>query len=285
MSSIQNAKAAPGDETVSSGSFILNMGISPQSNANALRPYGMIYDMIKNYNVPIKWVIKASKGRDGTDFTYNSTSYKGGAFIIPAEFISSGVASRISYWQGQGISGTYTGYALSVPVYATLTTFPLVMIDSLSSNQDIIETYYSNASIPSSAYTVGTPAGLTQCYDVWTNPHGDPTWATHYYLYDFVTVQKSWIWAECHSVSMMEYCKGGSQQLNFLSSNGLQCWGSGKCGTNPETHTKTSSSPYSYFYPAEPVMQFIGDAHERIFRRFGTMVHSAFEWTMEFEYP
>lgn len=261
MGSVQNVKAAAGDETLSSGSFIVNMGISPQSNANALKPYGMIYDLIRNYNVPIKWIIKSSKGRDGIDFTHNSTSYKGGAFIIPAEFISTTIASRINYWQGQGISGAYSTSALSLPVYATLSTFPLVMIDSLSSNQDIIETYYSNASIPASAYTIGTPAGLTQCYDVWTNPHGDPTWASHYYLYDFVTVQKSWIWAECHSVSMMEYCKSGSQQLNFLSSNGLQCYGSGKCGANPETHTKAFSSPFSYFYPAEPVMQFIGDAH------------------------
>lgn len=261
MAPIQESQANPADESISSGSFIINMGVSPQTNANALQPYGMIYDLIRNYDVPVKWAIKASKVKDGTDFTYNSVSYKSGAFIVPAAFISPTVASRISYWQSQGVSGSYTNSSLTVPVFTTLTSFPLVMIDSLSSNQNIIETYYSNASIPSSAYSIGTPAGLTQCFDVWTNPHGDPAWSTHNYLYNFVTVQKSWIWAQCHSVSMMEYCKSGSMQLNFLSSNGLKCWGSGKCGTNPESHVKSASSPFTYNNPTEPVMQFVGNAH------------------------
>ena len=261
MGPVKDTKASPGDETVNSGSFIVNMGITPQSNSNSLKPYGMVYDLIHNYNVPVKWVINSTKSRDGIDFSYNSINYKGGTFIIPVEFISTGVLSCISYWQSQGIIGAFTNSSLTVPVYSTLTAFPLVMIDSLSSNQAIIETYYANASIPSSSYTIGTPASLTQCYDIWTNPHGDPTWASHYYLYDFVTVQKSWIWAECHSVSMMEYCKSGLQQLNFLSSNGLKCWGSGKCGTNPESHSKFASSPYTYSNPTDPVMQFIGNAH------------------------
>lgn len=262
MGKPEEAEASTTTENFNPGSFIVNMGITPQTNNNALKPYGLVYDLVKNYGVPVKWIINPAKVKDGTDFTYNSVNYKGSAFVIPAEFISSVIAGRISYWQGSGVSGTYTNSSLSVPVYATITSFPLVMIDSLSSNQEIIENYYSNAGIPSSAYSIGTPASLTECYDVWANPHGDPTWPTHYYLYDFVTVQKSWIWAQCHSVSMMEYCNNGTLQLNFLSSNGLKCWGSNKCGSNPETHTKSASSPYTYSFPTDPVMQFIGNAHE-----------------------
>lgn len=261
MGPVPEATAAPSDETMNSGSYIVNLGITPQTNSNALKPYGLVYDLIHNYNVPIKWVINQTKIKDGIDFSYNSVNYKAGVFIIPNSFISPAVAGRISYWESQGVSGAFTNSSLTVPVYTTLTSFPLVMIDSLSSNQDIIEAYYANASIPASAYCIGTPAGLTQCFDVWTNPHGDPVWSTHSYLYNFVTVQKSWIWAECHSVSMMEYCKGGSQQLNFLSSNGLKCYGSGKCGSNPENHSKSASSPFTYYHPTEPVMQFLGTAH------------------------
>ncbi len=261
MGSVKEVSANAGDETINPGSFIVNMGVTPQTGSNALKPYGMVYDLINNYNVPVKWVIKPSKTKDGTDFSYNSVNYKGGSFIIPAEFLSATVSNRITYWQSQGVIGVYSNSVVTLPVYTTLTNFPLVMIDSLSSNQDIIETYYSNAGIPSSAYSIGSPSGLTQCFDVWCNPHGDPTWSSHSYLYNFVTIQKSWIWAQCHSVSMMEYCKNGSQQLNFLTTKGLKCWGSNKCGSNPESHTKFSSSPYSYYYATEPVMQFIGNAH------------------------
>ena len=37
------------------------MGITPQTYANGLKPYGLIYDMLKNYNVPIYWVISDAK--------------------------------------------------------------------------------------------------------------------------------------------------------------------------------------------------------------------------------
>ena len=53
LGSTKEAKAA-GSETLSSGAFIINMGIIPQTYANGLKPYGMIYDLIVNYKIPIK---------------------------------------------------------------------------------------------------------------------------------------------------------------------------------------------------------------------------------------
>ena len=50
-----NVKAA--NETFTPGAFIINMGVTPQTVSNGLKPYGMIYELIKNYNCPIKWVI------------------------------------------------------------------------------------------------------------------------------------------------------------------------------------------------------------------------------------
>ena len=261
---VESKAGTSANETFSTGSFIINMGVTPQTTANGLKPYGMVYDLINAYSVPVKWIIDPAKTKDANDFTHNGVNYKGGPFIVQKEFITPAVAARIAYWQTQGVVGAYTASSISVPVAHTLTSVPIVMIDSLSGNQAILKTYYTNAGIPATAYRVGSPSQLTGCIDVWSNPHGDPTWNTHNYLYDFVTTQKSWIWAQCHSVSMMEYCRSSVapiRQLNFLSSGGLQCYNNNKCGTNPEVHTGNSTSPYTYSYPTDPVMQFMGNMH------------------------
>jgi hypothetical protein len=254
-----------GNETLATGSFIIDMGKTPQTYANGLKPYGMIFEFINTYKVPVKWVINQSKVRDGIDFTYNAVNYSGGPFIIEAGSISSALATRITYWQGQGVQGSYTTSPITVPVYATLTVFPTVTIDNLSNKQSIIAAYYSNAAIPTTAYNLGDPSTLTGCIDIWTNPHGDPTWATHSSLYQFVTTYKSWIWAECHSVSVMEGCKetvSPFRQLNFLTTTGLQCYSNNKCGAITETHSGSETSPYFYNYPTDPIMQFISDMHQ-----------------------
>jgi hypothetical protein len=88
--------------TFNSGAFI-NMGVTPQTNNNGFKPYGMLYDLIMNYGIEVSWVIDGSKAKDGTDFTYNASAYKGGPFVIRAEDISSSVATRITYWTMAGL--------------------------------------------------------------------------------------------------------------------------------------------------------------------------------------
>jgi hypothetical protein len=251
------------NETLSTGSFIIDMGQSPQTYANGLKPYGMLCELLKTYKVPIKWVINSSKSKDGVDFTYKGSNYSGGPFIIPAEYITAAVALRITYWQTQGVVGVYTTSAISVPVYCTLTIFPTVTIDNLSNKQTIITQYYVNAGIPSSAYITGNPSTLTSCVDIWTNPHGDPSWSTHGYLRDFVLTSKSWIFAQCHSVSMMEGCWDATNTygLNFLTAKGLKCYNSGNCGSITETHAGNATTPVTYSNPSHPVMQFLGDMY------------------------
>ncbi|MFM2135526.1 MAG: hypothetical protein RL021_926, partial [Bacteroidota bacterium] len=118
--------------------------------------------------------------------------------------------------------------------------------------------------IPSAAYQIGSPASLTSCFDVWANPHGDPFWATHFPLYNFVTANKGYVYAQCHSVSMLENCVTGNpitNQLNFLSQNGLKCWKASGCEYAPETHASGATAPYTYAFPGDPVMQFISTMH------------------------
>ena len=246
--------------TIASGSFIINMGITPQTVSNGLKPYGLVYDLVTNYNVPVIWSINTSKAKDGADFTYNSTSYKGGTFIIPKDYIDASITSRITYWTGLGVQGAYATANFTAPVYDTITAFPKMMLDTLSGNEQIISDYYTNAGIPSSSYKKGVPANLTDCYDLWSNPHADPSWSTHGFLYNFVTVYKGNIWSQCHTVSMMEGCKNSSspyEQLNFLSTAGLKCYANNKCGSITENHGGNPNLPGTYNYPGDPMMQFM----------------------------
>ena len=248
-------------ETVPSGSFIINMGISSPSIVSGLKPYGLLYEMIAVHKVPVKWCINTAKVKDGTDFTYNSINYKGGSFVIPGDLIDNTIQTRIAYWMTQGVQGVYTTSPIAVPVSYTINSFPSIMIDTLSGNQSIIISYFDNAGIPSSAYTTGTPNSITSCHDLWVNPHGDPTWATHGNLYNFALNQKGFIWSQCHSVSMLENVVNPSniaQKMNFLSTSGLQCYGNSKCVGVSEVHVKPPVSPYTHQFPANPVMQFMG---------------------------
>jgi hypothetical protein len=265
LSRPENSSAQSATSTVfQGGSFIINMGWTPQDIGKGLKPYGLVYDLVVNSGVPVAWVINPSKLKDGIDFTHENYVYKGGTFVIPAEYITPVVANKIVMWQLQGVLGRYAVTSFTAPMYEMITSYPRVMIDSLSGLQNVIISYFQNAGIPSSAYSIGAPATLTSCFDVWANPHGDPVWATHSPLYNFVTQQKGYIYAQCHSVSMMENSVTGNpitNQLNFLSTNGLKCWKSNGCEYAPETHSSGANTPYTYNYPADPVMQFMGTMH------------------------
>jgi hypothetical protein len=53
--------ASAGIETIPSGSFIIKYGVVPQTYANGIKPYGMIWSLIRFYKVPVKWVIIQTK--------------------------------------------------------------------------------------------------------------------------------------------------------------------------------------------------------------------------------
>jgi hypothetical protein len=259
MGTSTTAKGAT--ETLPSGSFIIDMGSSSPTIGSGLKPYGLIYEMITVQQIPVKWCINGTKIKDGADFTYNSIDYKGGSFVISGDLIDANIQSRITYWISQGVQGVYTTSPIAVPVSYTVDAFPRIVVDTLSGNQSIVVSYFNNAGIPSTAYTLGTPNTVTGCHDLWVNPHGDPTWATHGNLYNFVLNQKGFIWSQCHSVSMFENVvnpSNTSQKMNFLSTNGLQCWGNAKCVGVSETHVKTPVAPFTHLLPVDPIMQFMG---------------------------
>lgn len=228
-------------ETLASGSFIVNMGVNPQTTSNGLKPYGLIYDLTKNYQVPVKWVIDPNKAKDGADFSFNGVTYRGGTFIIPAEFRTAAVEGRISYWQGQGVQGVTTNAALTVPVYATIRTAVRWTLDS--KNGKIAEQFFVRAGIPSSAYDWKDPQALDGCNDIFVMPHAEPKASTHSNLVNWNNIYDGAIWVGCKAGSETENNVG-----NFLSSNGCV----------PSSNHSDLQGGASYAFPADPVMQFIG---------------------------
>lgn len=259
-----SAQAQATNETLASGSFIINMGVTPQRRDNGLRPYGMIYDLMENYQVPIKWVINQSKAKDGTDFSYNGTNYRGGPFIVPGEFRTPVVNGRISFWQSQGVAGTTTTSPITVPVFATLLFAPTWTLDR--DNGDIAEDFFSNASIPSSSYGEKLPSQLGPCDDIFVMPHADPEWSTHQRLLSWNAENFGSIWYGCHAGSALENMfnpANRSQQTNFLAEKTGTANGGGPYANPANTiilwdDHEDASFPLAYDYASDPVMQFMG---------------------------
>ncbi|MFN3381012.1 MAG: hypothetical protein ACK41O_16255, partial [Runella zeae] len=236
-------------ETFPSGSYIINMGITPQTQANALRPYGLIYDLLKNDKIPVKWVISQTKGIDGIDFSHQGVDFRGGTFIIPAPFRNSSVNGKISSY---GVSGITTTSPLTVNVTYTLTSVPRWTLDD--KNGKIAEGFFSQAGIPSSAYNFKDPQTLGVCDDIFVMPHADPTWSTHGNLYNWNRNNRGSIWAGCKAVSELENMNNGSLQTNFLANN---VGGVGNALVFSGSHSD-GSPPYTRINPSSPASQYMG---------------------------
>jgi len=269
---------------IPAGSFIINMGVVPQTVANGLKPYGLIYALLQ-IKCPVDWVINQSKTKDGTDFTYSGVAYKGGPFIIRTLYRTAAVNALITTWQSYGVVGITTTSPVTVPVYCTFWNLPKWTLDK--QNGSIAVKFFNYAGIPSTAYGGSSsnywklPSQLTCCDDIFVMPHADPTWATHRHLYEWMAVSgdgiasgcKGGVWLGCHAGSALmnmfdNITTDGdpidnTQQTNLLvgktgpaagagpwsdPGNSILLWGDHDDGT----------PPYSYDYSGESVMQFMG---------------------------
>jgi hypothetical protein len=240
--------------TFPSGSAIIDMGSTTPTIGNSLKPYGLIYALLKYQNVPVYGVINQSKVKDGIDFTYNSKSYKGGTFIVSSDFFTTNVTALLNSWAGQGVLIDYTNSDLTVNVTYKLNFAPKWVMDKANGN--IAVGFLNNAGIPSSAFTFKSPFQLGDCDDIFILPHADPTWTEHSNLYFWNKNNRGAIWAGCHAVSDLEnitkdtVISGTSTTLrmNFLSTSGLV----------PYAEHTSGNTPYSPFSFADPIAQYIG---------------------------
>lgn len=255
-------KVLAGNEPIASGSFVINMGITPQTVNNGLRPYGMVYDLVRNFNVPVKWIINQSKIKDGIDFSHNGIDYRGGTFVIPAENRTGVVNARITYWQGQGVVGATTVAPITVDVYITLKGMPTWTLNA--ANSSIGQKFLTNAAIPSTAVNSVLVQDLTCCNDLFVMPHADPVWSTHSRLLSWNLDCKGAIWLGCHAGSALEGMFNPaikSQQTNFLSQKTGNAVGSGPYEENALIlwgNHDDGTTPYSYSFPSDPIAQFMG---------------------------
>lgn len=260
------------NKTFPSGSLIVDMGIVPQTIGNALKPYGMIYSLISNQGVPVNWIIDNTKAKDGVDFTYNGYNFKGGPFVISAEYLIPAVTAAIATWTSQGVVTVITTSPITVPVFKQIVVSAIPRWTLDKQNGAIAQVFFTNAGIPATAYggptsaTWKTPAQLSECDDIFVMPHADPTWGTHSNLKTWNQVHKGSIWLGCHAGSALEDMfnpANPSEQTNFLTEktgnasgagpyfeNALILWGNHSNGT--------PSPPYLYEYGGDPVMQFMG---------------------------
>ncbi len=211
--------------TIPSGSFIVDMGVIPQTVGNGLKPYGLVYSLITNFKIPIKWVIEPGKVYNDADLTYNGKDYKGGPFIVFAEYRSQGVNDTIARYQTQGVVGLTTTAPFDVPFAYTLqfSTVPRWTLDLL--NGSVAIPYFINAGIPASAYNAPKtnpklPSALGSCDDIFVMPHAYPQWSTHSNLYFWNLTYKGSIYTSCTAGSELEDMfnpADHTQQTNFLS--------------------------------------------------------------------
>ncbi|MBI5916145.1 MAG: tandem-95 repeat protein [Bacteroidetes bacterium] len=248
-------------ETIPAGSYIINMGVQPQTAANAIKPYGLVWHLLHEHEIPVIWSINPDKLKDGVDFTYNGVDYKGGPFIVSAEYRTPAVNALILAWQAQGVVGVTTTSDITVPVNRVLS---YSMNWTLNTNNgQIAQAYLDRAGIPSTAYNWTLPQNLDCCSDVFLMPHSEPTWATHNRLltWNASTAQGGCagaLWAGCKAGSEVENIvnpANPAQRLNFLMLPPVAP------ATSPAVWSGDHSDgtlPYSYGYPAHPVMQFLG---------------------------
>ena len=249
------------NEIIPAGSYIIDMGVSPQTVNNGLKPYGLIYALIKDYKVPVKWVINPTKGKDGIDFTYSGYDYKGGPFIITADFRTPAVNAIISAWEAKGVKGKTTTSPVTVSVYATINYFMTWTLDA--QNGKIAEVFLQNAEMPITSYQFKEPSLLDCCNDLYVMPHADPTWDTHKNLLYWNNSAANGgctgaIYASCHAVSVWENTfnpANPTERMNFLMKSPISP--STKSAIPFGSHNN-GTPPYSYDFHTHPVMQFLG---------------------------
>jgi large repetitive protein len=185
------------DETFAAGSYIIDLGAS-LAKPNGLRPYGLVYELIVNRQIPVTWAIANNKAGGPTwpapasapiDFTTDvqvnrtgpavSKSYRSGAFIIPAAYTSAADAALALPLFATTVVVDRATTSFTAPVFDTITYWPKAVLDA--QNGSLAVPYFTNAGIPNNpqAYSFKAPSQLNSCDDIYVMPHADPTWAVH----------------------------------------------------------------------------------------------------------
>ena len=242
------------DTTFDAGAYIVDMGQSSDPSVDLL-PYGFVYELMANQQIPVSWAIRSDKVKDGIadeiDFSVDGVDYRGGAFIVSAEYAADAMATITAY-RGMGVRIDGPVSAFDAPLFSQISSWPNAVLDL--QNGSIAAAYYENANISTDAYRVDLPSNLNECDDIYVMPHADPEWGTHSNLVTF-NDNGGYIWAACHAVSVLENVDDPASadpapDMNFLSVDGLIDFGDHGDGDGVYS--------YNALEGGDPIMQFIG---------------------------
>ncbi len=228
-------------QTLAAGSYVIPMDNTLQLNTSGnfnLKTYGLIIYLLNN-NVKIKWVIKAGKSKDATDFTGTALrilpttaalpgvyNFLAGPFVISAAD-TTGVAALVSsFYSSNGFAGNdrpavyrLTVASLNVDIRYDLSGFkPKAAILTDGANTMVHFNYMIKASIPTSNYDSAKATDLlSKCYTFASEPHIESASNTIVNAVKvFVTYGGNFL-AQCHAVLAYENSPVG----HFHTTNGV----------------------------------------------------------------
>jgi uncharacterized repeat protein (TIGR01451 family) len=264
------------------GASIIDMGVAPQTVNNGLKPYGLVYELANNNDIPVYWSINPEKNwsnaagstvtasgkEDQVDIVVNGKEYKGGPFIISAAFMSQAqpiIDQYVSLYSGLTVDSNLPAFV--APIHDIIARFPNAVIDTQNGGL-ITSAFYNRASLYSgqfsSSYRVTSPSDLNNCDDMFALPHADPhNWssAQQLHLKDWVA-QGGYLWMACHAVSSMEGLVDidgdGTLDMNFLSNNGMVLWDDHNNNATPPFDYSLEPGIFNDYVASDPLMQFVG---------------------------
>lgn len=257
---------------IPAGSIILDMGIVPQTFANGMKPYGLVYELVKNQKTPVIWSINPAKAKDGVDFVVDGKSFRGSAFIIEKKYVNStNVITAINNFKALGVITYTTLNPVTVPFYKEMQEFPIWVVDNVvPANATTFQGYLNNASMPAASFVAGLPNTLTNCQDLFILPHSTPSWAVHNKILswnDALTKggNAGYMWEACLSVSKMEALFNPADtrvRMNFLSKDITPITtATGPAPVVPlvdEANHVSGTGPFVYEFHGDVYMQFMG---------------------------
>ena len=250
-------------ETFPAGSYIIDMGVEPQTIGNAIKPYGLLFTLLDEYKIPVAWAIRDGKGKDEADFSYEGREIKAGSFIVNGAYRTPEVDSVLLAWEAKGVVGITVATEFSAPIAMTINYSLEWTLDRQTGG--IVAQYFDYAEIPETAYNWKLPSEMDDCEDVFVMPHADPTWEMHGDLLRWNAPiaeggNKGSIWVNCHAVSVLENVFNPAnplERMNFLMQDPP---GPGQeAAVDFGDHDDGSLPPaYQYDYHDDIMMQFLG---------------------------
>ncbi|MBI3500470.1 MAG: PKD domain-containing protein [Bacteroidetes bacterium] len=258
-------------QTIPQGSLVIPMDNAHQNLFLTypfnLKAYGLVNQLLQN-DIPVKWVIKAGKAKDGIDFSatvervYPSfvaaslQDFRASEFIVdsfwvnnPSPTTGQTATQVISTFANQWKVAVYRLTTnTTVDVRYTLDHRPKIALFNNGGNEAIAETILDTAKFTNYVViSAGVFPGLAQCYTFCSEMHWKMTDADTVItqkVTDFVN-QGGNFFAQCHAVEGGDNLEGYERNEKFQTTTGLKELGLGNASNE-------------YYNPDLAFMQFEG---------------------------